>query len=407
MSNGTWLALGALGVLGLAGAARGSRAVIHPLSRVQQSLLRVKNTYSNPETVVRVVDVVVSALPEFPSTEGLDAGLPAVYGTRGDLLRDIESFRGAPSTMEDYRDLIITFVRNNSYGEALNASIDLNVDWGFAPHIPWIAREVHRLVKAQNKGRISEDALASGVEDIHNKLPYVLDWVSGERPNLMAFDFNAAHEASTEWHNRAAERVTRVKQQRLRREGKWFDCPGGIASQQGQVVHQFSNGWTIQRLTSMKQLREEGNISSGGGCLKHCVGDSEYYMNQADAGTHYIDSLRSPDNKPFVTLTIRASDGSVVQAKGLQNRLAGAVRVGSGQEVTLMRRLGKQYKDIDSYLDDEARMLNEYLKSHSWSFESDGSQVKERLLAMRQRKVKGSQNRAPRQAPKRRLSGWW
>lgn len=408
-NDGTWLALGALGLLAagshMRGSSdRGSRAV----SRVQQALLRLKNTYRDqPETTVRAIDFVISSLPDFPPGTGMSRGLPAVWSPSGKLVEQIQAFTGKPdATMSDYRDLVVDFVRNDSYGEAMSEPIVLSVDWEFAPQIPWLAREVARLVKDHRRGRIDEDVMLESIAGMRERLAYVFDWVYATRPDLNRFTFDEAHHESTEWHNRAQEQVNRAQIQRKRREGRWFDCPGGIATERGEVVQRFPNGWTIQRLTTWKQFQEEANLSKGGGCLKHCVGEGDSYFRATDEGSTFTESFRSPDNHPFLTITRRASDGSVSQVKGLQNRIPGMVQDRSGQGIALLKRLGGAYTDIEDYLDDEAKMLTAYFRENGYAFNADSSSVVHRLRDIAQRQQEAKAKKQGGRNWYRVLGGW-
>ena len=50
-----------------------------------------------------------------------------------------------------------------------------------------------------------------------------------------------------EWSQAKAE-ANAVLVQRARREGKYFDCPDGVASEQGEVLYTFPNGRSIYLL---------------------------------------------------------------------------------------------------------------------------------------------------------------
>jgi len=239
-----------------------------------------------------------------------------------------------------------------------------------------------------------------------DRLSYVLDWVDGarypreqggprtRRVNLSQYTFDQAVEQSTRWHTEAREQADQAKIRRLKKQGKWVDCPNGIALLRGEVVFTFDNGWTVQKLTTRRQLIEEGNRGKGGGCLHHCIGDGDYYIGQAEKGTFQIYSLRNPNNIPFVTITVQ--NNSAIAAKGLQNRDPGWFKPHSGQDVAIMRRLGGAYPDIDAYLDAECVMITEFLSSigATWATNQRPCQERLRALAQRQRKQRTRQQGA-------------
>ncbi|MBU6232350.1 PcfJ domain-containing protein [Patescibacteria group bacterium] len=64
---------------------------------------------------------------------------------------------------------------------------------------------------------------------------------------------------------------------------------------QGEVVYQYHDGWTMQRLTSPESLQYEGDE------MGHCVGG---YANRTDTGQSIIYSLRDPKGLPHVTIEV-------------------------------------------------------------------------------------------------------
>jgi len=69
---------------------------------------------------------------------------------------------------------------------------------------------------------------------------------------------------------------------------------------QGQVVYEFHDGFTVQRLTTPEQLQYEGDE------MGHCVGG---YHSQVDDGSTIIYSLRDKTGKPHVTIEVNALEG--------------------------------------------------------------------------------------------------
>ncbi len=62
-----------------------------------------------------------------------------------------------------------------------------------------------------------------------------------------------------------------------------------------EVVYQFHDGWTIQRLMTPEQLQYEGDE------MGHCVGD---YIPEVDSGAMVVYSLRDPKGIPHVTMEV-------------------------------------------------------------------------------------------------------
>lgn len=73
------------------------------------------------------------------------------------------------------------------------------------------------------------------------------------------------------------------------------------AEAQGQVVYQFHDGWTIQKLTTPEQLQFEGDTQG------HCVGS---YASEVGSGRTIIYSLRDPKGMPHVTMEMHALEGA-------------------------------------------------------------------------------------------------
>lgn len=64
---------------------------------------------------------------------------------------------------------------------------------------------------------------------------------------------------------------------------------------QGEVIYEYPDGWTMQRLTTPEQLQYEGDE------MGHCVGG---YLNQVEAGDSIIYSLRDRKGNPHATMEI-------------------------------------------------------------------------------------------------------
>jgi hypothetical protein len=155
----------------------------------------------------------------------------------------------------------------------------------------------------------------------------------------------------------------------------------------------------VQKLVTARQLLEEGNTDedSGRGCLRHCIGDHGYF-EESERGNQEHYSLRSPENKPMVTFTIRLPQRDTVQIKGWSNRLGASIDKGWDNTASsrdnytrnLAARLGR--KDIETYLDEEAMMLNEAFRVLKVRPSVDSEPMQERLraIASRQRQRGGA-----------------
>lgn len=78
----------------------------------------------------------------------------------------------------------------------------------------------------------------------------------------------------------------------------------------GQVVYEFHNGWTIQKLTTPEQLQYEGDE------MGHCVGG---YSHKVAGGSDIIYSLRDNKGEPHVTMEVVAKFGNEI-GPGVENQ---------------------------------------------------------------------------------------
>jgi hypothetical protein len=366
---------------------RGSRAA-RP-SKAQQMIYRIKNQFPNPETFVRTADFLLMQLPD------VAIDLPGAVATRDELLQDVRDASGNPdANFEDYKKLLLTLIRENTYKDVLEEpGLDLegDVEWQWERYAPWLASQINKMVKLKNQGRINESTMLDQISRMNSELGYVFDWVYGVRPQLGRLSFDEAYQQSRNWHDQAREQANKAKIQRLKKQGKWFDCPDGISSQDPPVVFTFDNGFTVRKLTTWTEFQDEANFSKGGGCLHHCVGNSDNYYNRSTSGEISVYSLRTPDNKPMVTITVNNRSQSVEQAKGLHNRLVGSEGRG-GQGIALMRRLGSLYPDLETYLDAECVMTRTFLESIGnprWNV--DASPCEQRFRRIRAQMQRGAQ----------------
>lgn len=84
---------------------------------------------------------------------------------------------------------------------------------------------------------------------------------------------------------------------------RWFmewKAANRASESQGEVVYEFHDGWTIQKLTTPEQLQFEGDE------MGHCVGD---YVWPVGEGKTIIYSLRDKKGEPHVTMEMQALEG--------------------------------------------------------------------------------------------------
>jgi hypothetical protein len=390
---------------------------IHPIRKRLEWVL--ENWKTNPEVTIRTIDLLVTILPgsTLPELPGLTDPVPEMIG-------EVREFTGNPSaTMDDYREIYHTMLRDRKFTQMMSyeSEIPMNLDrsawqWGYTEHIPWIAAGISDLIKERDRsikrtvweGGDARDATKEAEREFRSRLGqvksrelrYILDWVEGaqQRPDLTGMSFAEAVAGSREYHNRERQQVDKSRIRRLKREGKWFDCPGGKHPIKGKVVHTFKNGWTVQEMRTHEELKNEGNMNSGGGCLNHCVGDGSSYWGSMQRGDSRFFSLRAPGNVPYITMDI-SRDGGVKQAKGKRNRIAGQISDPS-HAVGALKALQKNhdYESIEDYLDDEALMLTEFLNTMGFRWGHDGQYVQARIrkIEARKRAIKqqgGSPNR--------------
>ena len=249
-------------------------------------------------------------------------------------------------------------------------------------------------------GRVGgeEERLASQLTHMTRRFGYVLDWFLARDPNTNDLSFDDAETESERWHNQAKAEANAALVQRARREGKYFDCPDGVASEQGEVLYTFPNGYTSQKLTTWKQFQEEGNIDSGGegrvgkggGCLHHCIGEGDSYFRRTRDGLTETHSLRAPGNKPQISITIDMPGRRISQARGLRNRLPGQAM--SGYERAQARRAGYG-DDVERFLDDEALMLMEYVERLQLDPAANFEYVRARVADIKRREKEAEQRR--------------
>ena len=416
--SGSTLTLGALALLAGASYWR-PRYGARNYSELQQRLLRIKNQYSHsPETAIRAIDMVLSMLPGM-ATKMTD-GYPGVFWTKNALELlfqtdpETEQIINPDAGLPEYLEAVIDVIRKDNLAVYTGTTTKLvaqldpqgrEIVWPYISHIPWLSKQVADWVRAKDRGQISEETLLVNLRRLRSRASHILDWALGTNAALGNFTFEQAEQAANLWHTQNQELSARVTNQRKRASGEWFDSGDhdGQASQRGQVMHTFPNGWTVQRLTTPKQLLEEGNMGAGGGMLRHCIGTpSQPYVGQVRQGVMWADSLRTPENRPWLTATIYTGSNDVHQVKGFKNRLAGTGGPHGSEDdetraILLRRAKPDGYTDLEAILDDESAMMDAYFRKMGYHWNADSSGATPRLRRMAEEKAK-RQRRAREQA---------
>lgn len=157
--------------------------------------------------------------------------------------------------------------------------------------VPWVAKTlvsdstaVQALLRPGTLGRIA-------------------DWFEAERPDVMALTLKQVLHRERRWHAAFA---------RKKREGVSREQPG-------EIVMRFADGWTVHRLSTVKQLEAEGET------LAHCVGGGDY-ARRCTRGDIEIYSMRNADGASRYTIEVRKVRRAVGdrlrevrQVKGLKN----------------------------------------------------------------------------------------
>ena len=178
--------------------------------------------------------------------------------------------------------------------------------------IAWAGLQVsrsHELREAASEPLQKRMALLRAWPDLR----YLHDWAWIERPtNLMSMSIEEVIQAADAWHARFGDQIVE------KAEG---------APHQGRVVYRFDDGWTVQKLTTRKQVEDEGHYMS------HCA--SVYWTEVAD-GKSLIYSMRDESGFPFVTFealpTENREPDTLVQAKAEHDHVPWLYDPESGME---------------------------------------------------------------------------
>lgn len=453
-TDGTWLTLGVLGALAAATAAAKRRpkrltiagyrfqpgdgsfnARTSPFVQMVNRLYKVYGK-QNPETFIRATDLIFALhdsdnerVPGLSnSTAELElAALEIMYPDldEPDARQQAEAEGIVP--LQEYAKFMLKMIRDNTYHEVLHTpglDVSEGVEWAWGPYAPWIARELHKMMKAKKRGQIDDwqvlDTLQSWTRT-NSGWPYIADLLAGGAAPVFGqqgqitgwnrrgidvnrYSFDQMIQISREYHQRAAEQANKDKLKRLVRQGKISICKDGLSESDPEVVYTFPNGWTIRELKTKKEHMDEGHIGNivrvggttfGGGCLHHCIGDHGY-VEKAQKGQVRNFSLRTPSNRPVSTMTIDAN-GRVEQAKGFYNRFVGARPDASHaayHKNTILRDTAfAGLANLDPFLDFEASAWLEFIPTVGGNPSAgyELTQANNRVAVLRQKDRKAGQ----------------
>jgi hypothetical protein len=234
----------------------------------------------------------------------------------GDAAKRLEYVGQQVRTQDDYRNFLMTvgvLLYGTGYNEAANrllqtaqargaGGMDLDEIIAYArpvgdtpldKFLPWIYREFGRLDDGDPDDYIAAaNALASIA-------PHLAAWQRKVKVDINRMRLAAVIAAVEEW----------VAQNR--RE----------PALPGPIVYRFSNGWTVQRLTTQPQILSEGTA------MMHCMRDpaKDYFTRAAcapgarrDAISLY--SIRDADNVPYVTLLASRPERAFVEVRSVGNK---------------------------------------------------------------------------------------
>lgn len=371
---------------------RNARGQIGRTSGFHDLLMQVLNDRSiGDDAAVRAVGLILYALPGTPLRQGYQTMITA-RSPEG-LLEDVREFIGPDRDMSDLREMFRDHVRRRKLLDLLLLDTqtqellfdieDAGRRWGGMSTIPWFASAFAREVDGQPWPAVEEMI----GELTRGRLNYIYDWaLSTPRPTLTGLSLSQAHAASLRWHNQAAEAAAAAQVRRKKMAGNWFDCPDGVHPIVPQTVQEDPSGLYWVELKSWDELQNEANLSKGGGCLKHCIGESDSYFKQSQAGTARHFSLRAPGNRPLLTMTISGLPSSpyINQARGIRNRHVGGVDASGGttHAMDVAEAGGLRFPTPEKYAEAEARSIKALLDTLGLSSLIEDSELRAAKLTL-------------------------
>jgi len=350
-----------------------ARGEIGLTSGFHDLLMRVLNDkFIGDDAAVRAVSLILYALPGTP----LRQGYRTMISVRSpqELLEDVREFMGPDKDLSDLREMFRDHVLRRRVLDLLlldTQKKDLLFDiedagrrWPGASTVPWFASALARDIKGRPWPEVEE--LISNL--INGRLIYIYDWIlSNPRPTLTGLSLRQAYEASDRWHTQEATAVAEAQVRRKKLSGNWFDCEGGVHPIQSRTVQGDLSGLHWVELTTWAELQNEANLSKGGGCLKHCIGENDTYLKRAQSGDARHFSLRAPGNRPLLTVTIShiKSRPYIEQARGIRNRTVGSAESDGGavHAMQVAETGGLRFSSAEEYAQAEAQAIKALLDS--------------------------------------------
>jgi hypothetical protein len=193
--------------------------------------------------------------------------------------------------------------------------------------IPWVAREMSRQANAIFN---LDSADVGAVDRAEERREHVYDQLA-RRLSLIA-----------QWAKKNGVDIMKMSAEEVLQASADFVAKGAV--ERGEVVLRFESGWTAQRLTTPKALKDEGKAMS------HCVGT---YCEAVANEESVIYSIRDPDDVPYVTIEVggamtrRRSTGELkldTQREGLVIQIYGHGNsdIGSEEFISYVLQKGKQ-----------------------------------------------------------------
>jgi len=148
--------------------------------------------------------------------------------------------------------------------------------------IPWVARELSRLVKALIDAmsrsapagwRAFRDDYRNACDSLKNKAPAIAQWAKETRTDIGKVDLATALETI-----------------------KTYEFKTSLV-EQGTIVYVFADGWTVQ------ELRTESALNAEGTNMQNCIAS---YHGEVEEGSARIYSIRDKSGKPHVSMELRS-----------------------------------------------------------------------------------------------------
>ena len=160
--------------------------------------------------------------------------------------------------------------------------------------IPWAGQYLAKLLRAVEKGNLSQREFFERQDDLERLMPQIATWVHHTRPDLTKLSIaDAMSQAAV------------------------FEDPGASSAvPQGEVIYRFADGWTIQNLTKPEQIFADGIR------VQNCLKEDQFgpgYVDQVRSGNTKIFSLRKPSGIPVISIEYNVPNKSFNQIYAKQN----------------------------------------------------------------------------------------